>query len=415
MKILQINTTVNSGSTGRIAEDIGKVLIANGHESYIAYGRGTQKSQSYLIKIGTKLDYIFHGILTRLFDRHGFGSKNATKQLIKKIDKINPDAIGLHNLHGYYLNVEVLFKYLKEKNIPVLWTLFDCWAFTGHCSYFDDINCLKYQTHCMQCPKTNKYPNSLIIDNSFSNFTDKKKLFTSLDGIDFVVHSNWLEGMFKKSFLRGYNINSLPSGIDLELFKPSPSDIKIKYKIDNKKVILGCASPWSDRKGLADFFELRKKLDINTAIVLIGLSKKQLTNLPIGILGIPRTESIEELVMWYTAADVFVNPTYQDNFPTTNIEALACGTAVITYNTGGSPEAINSKTGIVVEKGDTAGLLDAIKTIGSFDQEVLSNNCRQRAEYKFNKNDRYQDYINLFQNLLSKKIIDNEEIVEVNN
>ena len=174
MRVLQINTTVNTGSTGRIAEDIGKVLIANGHESFIAFGRGNQSSQSNLIRIGSKMDSFLHGLRTRLFDRHGFGSKKATQQLIQEIDKIRPDAIGLHNLHGYYLNIEVLFEYLKERNIPVLWTLFDCWAFTGHCTYFDDIDCKKYQTQCEKCPKTDKYPSSLFVDNSFKNFKDKK-------------------------------------------------------------------------------------------------------------------------------------------------------------------------------------------------------------------------------------------------
>ena len=202
MKILQINTTVNTGSTGRIAEDIGKVLMANGHESYIAFGRGNQSSQSNLIRIGSKMDFFLHGLRTRFFYRHGFGSKKATEQLIKEIDKIKPDAIGLHNLHGYYLNIEVLFEYLKSNHIPVLWTLFDCWAFTGHCTYFDDIDCKKYQTQCGKCPKIDKYPSSLFVDNSFKNFTDKKKLFTSLANIDFVVHSDWLKGLVKKSYFK---------------------------------------------------------------------------------------------------------------------------------------------------------------------------------------------------------------------
>jgi glycosyltransferase involved in cell wall biosynthesis len=404
MKILQINTTVNSGSTGRIAEDIGKVLIANGHESYIAFGRGNQNSQSNLIRIGSKVDSFLHGLRTRFFDRHGFGSKKATLQLIHEIDKIKPDAIGLHNLHGYYLNIELLFHYLKESDIPVLWTLFDCWAFTGHCTYFDDIDCKKYQTQCEKCPKINKYPSSFFVDNSFKNFKDKKNLFKSLANIDYVVHSDWLKGLFKKSYLKNYGVNSLPSGIDLDLFQPTPSTIKNKFNIEGKKIILGCASPWSERKGFKDFFELRKKLDKNSIIVLIGLSKKQLNNLPEGIKGIPRTDSIEELVMWYSAADVFVNPTYQDNFPTTNIEALACGTPVVTYNTGGSPEAVNHKTGMVVEKGSIKGLFESIVQLESLNRETVARDCRERALDKFNKNDRYQDYIMLFENLISSQI-----------
>jgi glycosyltransferase involved in cell wall biosynthesis len=285
----------------------------------------------------------------------------------------------------------------------VLWTLFDCWAFTGHCTYFDDIDCKKYQTQCEKCPKIDKYPSSLFVDNSFKNFTDKKKLFTSLANIDFVVHSDWLKGLVKKSYLKNYNVNSLPSGIDLDLFRPIPSTIKKKFNIVGKKIILGCASPWSERKGFKDFFELRKKLDKNSIIVLIGLSKKQLNNLPEGIMGIPRTDSIEELVTWYSAADVFVNPTYQDNFPTTNIEALACGTPVVTYNTGGSPEAVDDKTGRVVGKGNIEGLFKSIKEMQTLNRETLANDCRERALERFNKNDRYKDYIMLFENLISNQ------------
>jgi glycosyltransferase involved in cell wall biosynthesis len=406
MKILQINTTVNSGSTGRIAEDIGKVLIANGHESYIAYGRGTQKSKSNLIKIGSKLDFAIHGLITRLFDRHAFGSRKATKQLIKKIENIKPDAIGLHNLHGYYLNIEVLFEYLKHNNIPVLWTLFDCWAFTGHCTYFDDIQCEKYQTHCLKCPKINKYPNSFVIDNSFKNFKDKKNLFTSLQKMDFVVHSNWLSGMFKKSFLKNYNVNSLPSGIDLDLFKPTSSNIKEKWGIKNKKIVLGIASIWDHRKGLSDFIELSKMLSIDYKIILIGLSKEQIKVLPQSVIGIQRTESVEELALYYSLASVFVNPTYQDNFPTTNIEALACGTPVITYNTGGSPEAIDEETGEVVPKGDKKALQEAIIKWCTAKNEVeVQKKCRERAIQFFNKDDRYTEYLHLYEKISKKDYV----------
>jgi glycosyltransferase involved in cell wall biosynthesis len=403
MKVLQINTTVNSGSTGRIAEDIGKVLMTNGHESYIAFGRGNQKSQSQLIKIGTKIDQLTHGLKTRLLDRHGFGSIQATKVFLREIDKIQPDVIGLHNLHGYYINIELLFEYIKSKNIPVLWTLFDCWAFTGHCTYFDDIDCKKYQTQCEKCPKIDKYP-AATRDNSFKNYTDKKRLFKGLKNINFVVHSNWLQGMFKKSFLKNEHVNSIPSGIDLDLFRPMQSQIKEKFKILDKKIILGVASIWDERKGFKDFIALRESLGKNFVIVLIGLSQKQQSIVPDGILGIPRTESIEELVMWYSAAEIFVNPTYQDNFPTTNLEALACGTPVITYNTGGSPEAIDLQTGAIVPKGNQKALEIAILEWGSRkNRDQTRVKCRERAVQLFNKDDRYTDYLHLYEQMIKNK------------
>lgn len=400
MKILQINTSVNSGSTGRIAEDIGKVLISQGHESYIAYGRGDRPSTSKLIKIGSDWDVYAHVLKTAVNDRHGFGSKRVTIELIKKIVEIKPDAIGLHNLHGYYLNIEILFTFLNKTGIPVLWTLFDCWTFTGHCSYFDDINCEKYKTHCHNCPKTRKYPSSYLVDNSLKNFQDKKQLFTSLKNVEFIVHSKWLEGILKTSFLRDSKVNCLPSGIDLNIFKYVDSELKRKFSIQNNKVILGCANIWTVRKGYEDFVKLKNIFSDNYKIVLIGLSPKQIRSLPKGIIGISRTENINELAAWYSLSDVFVNPTYQDNFPTTNIEALACGTPVVTYNTGGSPEAADEHTGFVVEKGDIAGLLAAIQKVLETGKEHYRPLCRARAEQYFNREDRYMDYLRIYEEMV---------------
>lgn len=402
MKILQINTTVNSGSTGRIAEEIGKVAMENGHESYIAYGRGNRPSTSQLIKIGGQKDVLLHGVKTALFDRHGFGSKRATAELVKKIDEIKPDVIGLHNLHGYYLHIGELFQYLNTENIPILWTLFDCWAFTGHCSYFDDIDCPKWKTHCEQCPKTRKYPKSYWMDNAYKNFSDKKHLFNLPDHLELVVHSKWLEGLVKQSFLGNKNSHHIFSGIDLNTFKPTDSNLRNDYRLQDKQVLLGVANIWDERKGLADFMQLSETLEDKYQIVLIGLSQNQLKSIPHKIIGISRTESVEKLAQWYSLADLFINPTYLDNFPTTNIEALACGTPVITYKTGGSPEAIDDQTGKVADKGNIQEIVQAIKALTQKDTRAMQNACRQRAESHFNKNDRYRDYLSLYEAIVEK-------------
>lgn len=396
MIVLQINTTVNTGSTGRIAEDIGQVLIDNGHKSYIAYGRGNFSSKSNLIKIGTQKDVYFHGVKTALFDRHSFGSKKVTQELINKIDSIKPDVIGLHNLHGYYINIEVLFTYLSKIDIPIFWTLFDCWAFTGHCTYFDDINCKKWETQCNTCQKTNKYPSSYWLDNSKKNYRDKKKLFNLPQKLELIVHSKWLKKLVQKSFLKTKPIHHIFSGVDLMKFTVKP------FEINTKEKVLGVASTWDLRKGLNDFIKLSKLLDPSYQVVLIGLSKHQIKTLPNNIMGIERTENIEELAQWYSDATVFVNPTYQDNFPTTNLEALACGTPIITYNTGGSPEAIDEKTGFVIKKGDVYGIVNAIKKISKLEKEEFSINCRKRAMELFNKEDRYNDYIKLYEKKINE-------------
>ncbi len=399
MKVLQVNSVVNSGSTGRIAEEIGNVLIDHDHESYIAYGRGKAQSNSRLIKIGSDKDVYWHGAYTLLTDRHGFASKRATQQFVREAQLLRPDLIALHNLHGYYLHLPTLFDYINQEQLPVVWTLFDCWAFTGHCSYFDDISCPKWQTHCDECPKHKNYPASWV-DNSHQNFDDKRQLFTSVSKMELITHSHWLGGLVKASFLADYPINVTPSAINLNLFKYRTSTLEEAYSLSGKKVVLGCASTWSNRKGYQDFIELSCKLSSDYRIVMIGLSTKELKALPPNIIGLRRTESTEELAQWYSLAFAFVNPTSQDNFPTTNLEALACGTPVITYNTGGSPEAIDEYTGFVVDKGDVSGIVEALKKLEALDYEGISQACRVRAERLYDKKIRYLDYLRVFERVV---------------
>lgn len=315
--------------------------------------------------------------------------------MVHQIEQLQPDVIGLHNLHGYYLNIEVLFKFLKQSKIPVLWTLFDCWAFTGHCTYYDNISCQKWQTECHKCPKTRYYPASYGLDQSQRNFNDKKLLFHLPEHINLVVHSKWLQSQVKQSFLKDLPLHHIYNGTDLEVFKP--------HQLGQDKMVLGVASTWDERKGLNDFIALRAKLSNDYEIVLIGLTHKQIHHLPEGIQGIQRTESVQELAQWYSKASVFINPTYQDNFPTTNIEALACGTPVITYNTGGSPEAVDKETGKIVEKGNIQGLITAIKDLSSQNRAVLQQRCRKRAEQHFNQEERYKEYIALYSAIIENR------------
>lgn len=404
--LLQINVVVNSGSTGRIAEEIGQTAIELGWESYIAYGRENNRpSQSHKIRIGTDRDIKKHAIQTRILDNHSLGlsSRRATKEFIKKIEQIKPDIIHLHNLHGYYINIEVLFNYLSKLDTPIVWTFHDCWPFTGHCAYFDFIGCDKWKTGCYQCPIKKSYPASYVIDRSKKNYKDKKSLFNSAKNITLVPVSNWLGNYFKDSFLHKYDVKMIHNGIDTSLFQPKNNNSAIaKYELEDKFTILGVASIWDYRKGLQDFIKMSEKLSSNYQIVLVGLSNNQIKALPNNIIGIARTESVDELAELYSAADVFVNPTYEDNFPTTNIEALACGTPVITYNTGGSPEAVDAETGIVVEKGNVLQMISAILEVKHNGKQHYSDACRNRAFKLYRKEDRYRDYLELYGEVIKK-------------
>lgn len=397
MKVLQINSVCGIGSTGRIATDLHKILIENGHESYIAYGRDDARGCDTSIRIGNKFDNYMHAVKTRLFDKHGFGSKRATIEFIKNVEMLDPDIIHLHNIHGYYINIELLFDYLKKADKPVVWTLHDCWSFTGHCAYFDYVGCDKWKTGCYDCPEKTSYPASRLMDNSKDNYQKKKDIFSALKNLTIVTPSEWLAGLVKQSYLREYPVEVINNGIDLNVFKPTQSDFRKRYDLENKFIILGVASTWDRRKGLIHFIRLSEKLKNDESIVLVGLSEKQIKELPKNIIGITRTNNVNELAEIYSAADVFFNPTLEDNFPTTNLEALACGTPVITFDTGGSVESIDENSGFVIKSKDELQLLEKIISVKN--NKILNTNCTKRAAL-FDKNKKFYEYIKLYKNKL---------------
>lgn len=364
MKVLFINSVCGIGSTGRICTDFAQQLEAEGNEVKIAYGRkGTvpEQFQKYAVRIGTDFDCKMHAIQTRLFDTHGFGSKHATKEFLKWAEEYKPDLLWLHNLHGYYINVEMLFDWIKKHpEMQVKWTLHDCWAFTGHCSHFAMVKCKQWKSHCLYCSQLRRYPACFAMSSVSKNFERKRKAFTGVKNMTLITPSKWLADLTRQSFLKEYPVEVHYNTIDTSIFKPTPSDFRERYGLQDKIIVLGVANVWEDRKGLFDFYKLAEMLDDRYAIVLVGLSEKQIKNLPKSIKGIQRTNSPQELAAIYTAADVFVNPTYEDNYPTVNLEAQACGTPVITYDTGGCRETIHTDSAKVVEAGNVEGLYKEI-------------------------------------------------------
>ena len=389
MKLLQINTTVNWEATGRIAEGIGQTAMAQGWESHIAYGRFAKPSASQTFKMGTQRDVYIHKLHSFLLDRHGLASKSATRDLVAYIERLSPDIIHLHNLHGFYLNYPILFEYLSHTDTPVVWTLHDCWTYTGHCAYYDYVGCDRWKTHCRHCPQRKGYPPLWLFGRSTRNFDDKKRLFTSVGNMTIVPVSDWLASEVKQSFLGKYPIRTIHNGIDLQAFAPQPVD-KSKFGLQGRFVILGVSNLWGQRKGLPDFCRLRALLPAEDyAIVLVGLTPQQIKALPDGIVGIRRTGSLRELAEYYSVADVFVNPTWEDNFPTTNLEALACGTPVVTYRTGGSVEAVDGDTGRIVRRGDVQELAAVLSEMRAAGTQHYRQPCRDRALACFDKNDRF--------------------------
>ena len=401
MKILQINTTSNWGSHGRIAEEIGILIKKIGGENYIIYGRYSNPSQSHSFKFNTKIDLYSHVFLTRFFDKHGLASNKVTYNIINKIKEINPDLIHLHNIHGYYLNYSILFKFLSKFNIPIVWTLHDCWAYTGHCAHYTFVKCHHWKTGCHHCCQKNTYPSSWVFDRSKQNYLEKKESFTSIRNMTIVPVSNWLADEVNKSFLNKYPIKVIHNGIDIKIFSPQNISKK-ELGINDDFLILGVASIWEGRKGLDDFIKLRKLLPSNYVIVLIGLTQKQIDKLPDGIVGIKRTNNVNELVQYYSAADVYINFSVEETFGMTTCESLACGTPVIVYNSTACPEIVSNDTGYVVEIGDFDDIINKLKVIKKLGKEQYKNVCRQRVIQYFNKEDKYYEYLNLYKALLNK-------------
>ncbi len=393
--LLQINVTANWGSTGKIAEQIGLLAMESGWDSYIAYGRMQNPSKSKLIKIGSKWDVYWHYFLSRFFNMEGLGSRRATKKLVKEIARIKPKVIHLHNIHDHYLNYLLLFDYLAEKKIPVVWTQHDLWAITGGCCYIPD-GCDKWKVCCDKCVLRK----GTVPIRSKKNYELKKRIFNSLRSLTIVPVSNWLGELIKESYLQNCQIKVIHNGIDTNLFKPQDANIHRRYGLEGKKIVLGVASEWSKRKGLGDILKMAEMLSKDEyGVIIVGrLLEKIHRDETEGckVVFIERTQNAVELAAIYSAASVFVNPTYQDNYPTTNLEAMACGTPVITYRTGGSPEAVDEKTGVVIEQGN---ILEMKNAVLSLSHTRLSKECRKRAENLFNSSYAYKEYISLYAKL----------------
>lgn len=423
MKVLQINQVYKFGSTGRIVSDLKLKAESNDIKMYVAYGYYTKVNN-----VGHEDDALclqphvlrrkLNILRTRLFDRHGFYNEHETNKLLRWIDEIKPDIIHLHNIHSHYVHVARLFEYIKKSNIPVVWTLHDCWSFTGHCAHFDYVKCEKWKTQCHHCPIIHNYPPTWFIDRSERTYKDKKNAFTGVDNMTIVSPSEWLIGLTKFSFLKEYPSAVINNGIDINVFKPiCNNSIKAKLGIANKKMYLIILPVFEKSKGAHYIVPLSEMLSNNEALVVVGLSSSQCKKISSEkCICINRTESIHELAEYYSAADVYLNLTLEDTFPTTNLEAVACGTPVVTFATGGSVEVVKSgenlkresddtivtPIGTVVPHGNINLLLEHARIIADKGKNVYADACRKKAEMRYDRDKQYQKYIDLYKSILSE-------------
>lgn len=393
MKVVQINSTCGSGSTGKICVAVSELLTARGIENYILYSTG--KSDYPLgIRYMSKLEIKSQALKSRVTGNYGFQSKSATKRLLAELDRISPDILHLHNLHSHNVHLEMLFSYIKEKKIKVFWTFHDCWAFTGYCPYYDMAKCDKWETRCGDCAQRKRY--SWFFDRSEELFEKKMRIFAGLD-MTIITPSRWLADQVERSFLNDYPVKVISNGIDLSIFYSRKTDFRTKYGVENKYILLGVAFGWGKRKGLDVFIRLAERLDPEKfQIVLVGTDDKVDKLLPENVISIHRTENQSQLAEIYSAADLFVNPTREEVLGMVNIEANACGTPVLTFRTGGSPECIDESSGRVVDCDDEEALFQEILRIAA-ETPFSSKACRERA-LSFSEEEKYQEYIRLYEN-----------------
>ena len=404
MRVVQINGGAK-GSTGKIMMGIAEVARAQGHEVMCASpitttNRDAGEDCGYY-RIGTFNSRRVNVALARITGFNGCFAWFETYKLLKKIDEFKPDIIHLHNLHDSYINLPMLFSYIKKHNVPTVWTLHDCWAFTGQCPHFTIAKCDKWKVGCHNCPQYKEYPASLY-DNTKKMWQLKKKWFTGVKNMTIVTPSEWLAGLARESYLKQYPIEVINNGIDLNVFKPTHSNFRKQYGIPGDKyIVLGVSFAWGYRKGLDCFVEMAEKLGEQYQIVLVGTDDEIDKNLPHNIISIHRTQNQKELAEIYSAADVFVMPTREENYPTVNMEAIACGTPVVTFDTGGSPEMLDDKTGIVVEANDIEATKKAIKDIC---EKKRCNDEEYIVAYSknFDMKKRFAEYIELYANVLEE-------------
>lgn len=356
MKVLIINEVFGTTSVGKICSQLAEEYEKEGHEVKVAYGRWGKVPEKYKrfgIRIGTDFEVRMSAVQTRLLDNHGLTSKRATQKFIKWAEEYKPDLLWLHNLHGYYINYEILFQWIKKHpELEVKWTLHDCWSFTGHCVHFTVANCYKWKEQCSNCCQKKSYPASYFMDSSKANYKRKMNAFTGVKNMTIITPSKWLADLVSQSYLNEYKIMVVNNTIDTDVFKPTVSDFKKRFGIEDKIMVLAVSNTWNvPSKGLGDIYELANMLDERYAIVIVGLSDKLIKKMPHNVIGIKKTDSQEQLATIYTAADVFVNPSREETYGMTTAEAISCGTEAIVYKETACEEIVNAKGGVAIPQG----------------------------------------------------------------
>lgn len=362
MKYVQINANSWGWADAVILKKHAE-LQQQGADSFVIWGRGRVPKDDHEMLLLNKGEYEASAIATRLDGKYGFHNKASTKRLLDVLDSIQPDVVHLHSLIDYYVNVEMLFNWLASSKCSVIWTLHDCWPFTGGCMYFTMAKCDRWEKGCHKpcpCPAPERFPALNLRSRIDWCYEQKRRLFTCIpaERMTLIAPSEWMADLVQDSFLAKYPVQVVKNTIDEEIFKPTKSDFREANSLEGKFLVIGVASGWGPRKGMDDFIRLACDLDDRFALLMVGLTKKQIAKLPNNtsarLIGVEKTNSREQLAGIYTCSDILFAPTKEDNYPTVNLEAQACGTPVITYDVGGAKETLWMQGSVAVKGYDEA-------------------------------------------------------------
>lgn len=399
MKIVQINAVYHFSSTGRTTEDMHLFLQKEGIDSYV-FCINEDKPGAGLFRMGNRLDHKAHAFLSRFTGLRAYFSKPATRQLVRHLDKIHPDIVVLRNLHTNFIHLPMIMTYLANNNIKTIWVLHDCWAYTGGCTHYTVRQCFRWQTECQNCPWKGDNT-SWFIDRSKKVFADRKMYFGAIKDLTIVGVSDWVTNEAKKSFLKdnAQRILRIYNWIDLDVFYPrDTADLKNKHSLsENDFVILGIAQIWSENKGLSLFLEMARTFP-QTKVIMVGTLD---ATLPDNIIHVDAIDNTDLMAQYYSLADVLVNFSQQETFGKVAAEALACGTPVIANNNTAQPEVVGD-CGYVISNNSKEECFASIRKIMEQGKNSYSKKCVERARALFAKDDRLNDYLNLFKQILEQ-------------
>ncbi len=401
MKIMHINATYNVGSTGVIVNDLHTLSSENGIDSYVSYSSSDKTADEikngYII--GNKLSKKLHALFCRIGGKQAYFSKRATKKLIRHIKTVNPDVVHLHNLHSNYIHLNNLLEYLAKENVNTVITLHDCWFYTGGCFHYTADKCSKWLNSCGDCPKRLKDTPAYFKDNSAKILADRKKYLGAIKNLTVVGVSQWIADEAERTFFKDKKVCTIYNGVDTDFFTPTSSDFREKYGLQNKFVILGAANKWLSPINAETLKMVTEKLSDDCVLVIIGCTEKQKSGLPDNVLPLGYISDRDELRKMYSMADVFANCTREESLSLINVEAQSCGTPVVTYRNTGAQETVDNKCGFSVESGNAEEFLNTILKVKELEKEILSDDCRDWVKTKFQREENYNKYINLYKKL----------------